>query len=269
MRADAQVLEYDGFIRYQIGRPADGPIVRPRAFAFITGSMSVDDRSAVLAAFNSPDNRDGSVIQLLLGSPAMSEGVDTKRIRHVHLMEPIWHFAGIDQIIARAVRYGSHDDLPEAERTVQPYVYLSDYPEGMKAMKEPTTDVSLYHKSLKKKVLIDSFFRLLVEASFDCTMHMRTASNAAKKHIKCMMCVPDGKPMFAKNVTEHLAKPSTCRHAAEQTVEVAEVKLGGRTFYWRRDAGGLHIYEFDSRTGSYVRLDPSGPWYAKVFAKLA
>lgn len=264
----AQVLEYDGFVEYQADAPDTGVIGRARTFAFITGDMDVDARSAILDAFNSPANRDGSVIQLLLGSPAMAEGVDTKRIRHVHIMESIWHFAGIDQIIARAVRYGSHDDLPEAERTVQPYIYLSDYPESYKSMKEPTTDVSLYFKSMKKKVLIDSFFRLLVEGSIDCTMHMRDASEVAKKQIHCMLCVPDGRPMFTKSVNEHLAEPISCRHAAEQTVEVSEIKLGGRTFYWRRDAGGLYIYELDRRTGGYIRLAPSSPWYAKVFVKL-
>jgi len=42
-------------------------------------------------------------------------------------MEPFFNFSVIQQVIARGVRYKSHLSLPEAERTVQPYIYLSDY----------------------------------------------------------------------------------------------------------------------------------------------
>ena len=68
-------------------------------------------------------------------SSAVAEGIDLKRIRHVHIMEPFWNYARINQVETRAIRYMSHADLPENEQTVQTYIYLSDYPLFMKNKK--------------------------------------------------------------------------------------------------------------------------------------
>lgn len=275
----AALLESRGWKRYVSG---DAPDRETRRYAYITGDMKVEERSAVLAAFNGPDNRECAVITLLFGSPAMSEGVDTKRIRHVHIMEPPWHFAAIDQIIARAVRLHSHDDLPEADRTVQPYIYLSDYPVGAKAEREqktvkkedgddePTTDVALYYKAIRKKLITDHFFRALIEASIDCTAHIKTASAIAKKNIHCMMCAPDNKPLFKRDIVADMAGPVTCVQASSRNVVVEEIKLAGQTFYWRREpTGALLIFEYDEPTSSYIKLAPSSKWYARVFKKLS
>lgn len=42
-------------------------------------------------------------------------------------MEPYWNYSLIEQIIARAVRYKSHNLLSKEEQNVQTYIYLSDY----------------------------------------------------------------------------------------------------------------------------------------------
>jgi hypothetical protein len=265
----AMVLEFDGYIRYNPHEfePVNGS--KAKRYAYITGDMKIEERSSVLNAFNSKENKDGSVIQLLLGSPAMSEGVDTKRIRHVHLMESLWHFSAIDQIIARAVRFGGHDDLPVDQRDVQPYIYLSDYPTGAKKKEEPTTDVMLYYKSLKKKIINDKFFKTLIEASIDCGIHMKSGSKAAQQNIKCMLCVPDNKRLFNPDIASHIRSPLTCRQSEAKNIKVSEVKLAGKKFYYSKAKNGaLRIYEFDAPTSSYIRLPPSSKWYSPLFEKL-
>jgi hypothetical protein len=261
----AAALETQGYSKYVIGDFEEKP-----RYAYITGDMTAEERSAVLFAFNGPENISGGIIQLLLGSPAMSEGIDTKRIRHVHIMEATWHFSAIEQIIARAVRLHSHDDLPAADRTVQPYIYLSDYPKGVARGDEPTTDIAMYYRALRKKLLNDQFFRALIEASIDCNVHIESASAVAKKHIKCMMCVPTNKPLFKPNILDDIATKCACIQSKSSDISVSEIKFRGRTFYYRKEpSGAFHLFEYDEPTSSYVRVDPNTHWYQAIFKKLA
>lgn len=265
----AMVLEYDGYKRYN---PLEYESIngsKEKRYAYITGEMTVDERSSILREFNSKENINGELIHLLLGSPAMSEGVDTKRIRHVHIMESLWHFSAIDQIIARAIRFGGHDDLPEADRNVQPYIYLSDYPEGAQKKNEPTTDIMLYYKAIKKKIINDRFFMTLIEASIDCSIHIKSASKTAKSNIHCMLCVPDNKRLFNPDIASHIRAPLTCRQSEPKNIKVSEVQIGGRKFYYLKgDDGALRIYEYDEPTSSYIQLPPSSKWYSPLFEKL-
>jgi superfamily II DNA or RNA helicase len=263
----AAALDSSGYSKYIIGDFEHKP-----RYAYITGDMTAEERSAVLFAFNGPENRAGEIISLLLGSPAMSEGVDTKRIRHVHIMEAPWHFSALEQIIARAVRFGSHDDLPAADRTVQPYIYLADYPAGTKRNDEPTTDVAMYYKALRKKLLNDQFFRAMIEASIDCSVHIKDkeTSAAARKHIKCMMCAPTNKPMFKQDIIDDIATPCACVQTKEQDVVVNEITYRGKTFYYKKEpSGALHLFEYNEPTSSFVRLSPMSSWYGALFKKLA
>lgn len=260
----AAALESRGYSKYIIGDFE----AKPR-YAYITGDMSPEERSAVLFAFNGPENRKGGIIQLLLGSPAMSEGVDTKRICHVHIMESPWHFSALEQIIARAVRLHSHDDLPESERTVQPYIYLSDYPSGGVRGDEPTTDIAMYYKALRKKLLNDQFLLAIIESSIDCNVHILSASTLAKKHIRCMMCAPTNKPMFKQNIVEDIVTPCACIQSRASDIKVSEVKYRNKTYFYKKDtSGAFHLFEYDVPTSSYIRVSPMSKVYTNLFKLL-
>lgn len=114
-------------------RPSD-------VYAIISGEVDVELRTEILEEFNKLENMHGERIKLLLISKTGAEGLDCKYIRAVHILEPFWNYIRIEQIIARAVRYKSHDDLPPEERKVQPYIYLSTYPKDMELVKISTID---------------------------------------------------------------------------------------------------------------------------------
>lgn len=106
-------------------------ITNPKKYIFYTGQESAEDRARLASIFSNKRNRDGDVINLMLLSGAGAEGLDLRNVRHIHIMEPYWNYGRIKQIIARAVRYLSHVDFDDlSQRTVQPYIYLSDYPES-------------------------------------------------------------------------------------------------------------------------------------------
>lgn len=97
----------------------------PRTFVVIGASTLIRTRQKYLAAFNDASNATGAVIQILIGSPMISEGLTLKCVRQVHLVEPCWNESRINQVVGRAVRYKSHELLPEIERTVTVLKYVA------------------------------------------------------------------------------------------------------------------------------------------------
>ena len=54
-------------------------------------------------------------------SKAGAEGVDTKNSNNIILLDHQWNDSTSEQIIARAIRFKSHFDLPKSERYVNVY----------------------------------------------------------------------------------------------------------------------------------------------------
>jgi len=81
-------------------------------------------------AFNSLKNIDGSVLKIMFGTQSVMEGVDFKRVRQVHVLDPWWNDSRMQQVIARAIRLCSHRELPEDQREVQVFIHLSTLGSG-------------------------------------------------------------------------------------------------------------------------------------------
>lgn len=87
-----------------------------------TGKTTEAERKQAVADYNS-----GKVKAILLSS-AGSEGLDLKGTRSFQGMEPHFNNKKIDQVIARGIRYKSHEHLPEKERKVRVMRYASTKP---------------------------------------------------------------------------------------------------------------------------------------------
>lgn len=97
----------------------------PRRFALWTGEESLGRKREIVAAYNDPANDDASRLQVVIGSPAIKEGVSFKRCRKVFVLEYHWNYSRIEQIFGRAVRYCSHKSLPTEDRRVKIYIYAA------------------------------------------------------------------------------------------------------------------------------------------------
>lgn len=78
-----------------------------------------------LVKFNSPENKNGKYIRIIIGSKMVSEMYSFKNIRQIHILTPEWNMASLDQVIGRGIRYGSHKDLPIEERNVSIYLHCA------------------------------------------------------------------------------------------------------------------------------------------------
>lgn len=117
----------------------------PEQYRYITftGSESDEVRQLALNIFNTnynelpesittvlldsgfTNNKEGQTCRVFCITSAGAEGISLKNVRAVHIMDPHWNEVRLKQVKGRAIRLGSHLDLPESERNVQIYTYLS------------------------------------------------------------------------------------------------------------------------------------------------
>lgn len=100
------------------------------------------------------DNYNNKLIDVLLITTAGSESLDLKNTRQIHIMELHWNESKINQIIGRAIRYKSHEDLKVSDRTVTIIKWISKF--GYKIPYE-TADEYLLKISEKKELMFEQF----------------------------------------------------------------------------------------------------------------
>jgi superfamily II DNA or RNA helicase len=152
-----------------------------KRFVVLGREMSAEARERYRGIFNSRQNRNGRLIRVLVGSPIMAEGVTLKNVRNVHVLEPFWNMSRVNQVIGRAVRNHSHDDLPLDERIVNVYKYAAVYPKDDFYIDKEKYIVS-YEKDKNNKIVE----RLLKTISVDC--------HALKEYNERMRRYEDGDP---------------------------------------------------------------------------
>jgi hypothetical protein len=242
-------------------------------YAIITGDVSFEDRSKIIKKFNTTENMNGKYISLLLISKTGAEGLDLKNVRHVHLIEPYWNYARISQIIARAARFKSHIDLQLKEQTVQPYIYLSDYPKDFneKKKKDLTTDIQLYTDSVRNKKLINEFYITLAESSIDCSIHSTSFTKDISSKIKCKLCSPNNVKLYNPLLSKQILLPDPCQELKESKIKAKTISIPGsdeKFVYSKTSDGNFYIYKFNKTINGYTILDSSDPIYSDIMIKL-
>jgi superfamily II DNA or RNA helicase len=158
-----------------------------RRFALYTGKEDAEEKEIIRCIFNSewdqvPSNiRDellrisgnnfyGEVINTLMISASGAEGINLRNVRYVHIVEPYWHPVRIEQVVGRARRICSHQDLPAELRTVNVFLYLMVYSQ---AQLKPLTKDEKAAADQEEALLASSDPKTVVDVS-----------NAALKYIR-------------------------------------------------------------------------------------
>ena len=213
-----------------------GPGKQPRYLSF-TGGEGEDVRAAALSIFNAKfselpesmnriltesgytDNKVGELCRVFCITSAGAEGLSLRNVRAVHVMEPYWNEVRVRQVKGRAIRIGSHLDLPVEDRNVSIYTYVSVFSDDAQGNKVPskridqsilihdsttaqsatdmgirvkpgatsyvvTTDEFFYSISERKRRVIEAIECILKSAAIDCEINMR------KNKEETFMCLP-------------------------------------------------------------------------------
>ena len=135
----------------------------------------------------------GDVIKVMMITSSGAEGINLRNTRFVHIVEPYWNKARLDQVIGRARRICSHQDLPEELRTVKVFIYISTLSKAQREDKNNrelmlhdlskvdgktafTTDESLYEISEIKDRINTQILRAIKETAIDCTLYNKESN---------------------------------------------------------------------------------------------
>ena len=174
LRSFIKFIEYHGYKNYKVY--GEGP----NRYAVWSGDEPHHMKEEIKQVFNQKENKDGSKIRMLLGSPSVKEGVSFKRVRQVHILEPYWNMSRILQIIGRAIRFCSHKDLPKVQRNVEVFLYLAT------RTGQNTIDQYIWELAKEKSKLISSFETALKESAVDCELfYNRNVYKTDEYKLKC------------------------------------------------------------------------------------
>lgn len=163
IEAFVKVLDANGF--YDFSKHGPGK----NRYAIWSGEECLKLRENICAHYNLRENKNGDMIKVILGSPAIKEGVSLLRVRKVHIMEPYWNMSRLEQIIGRAVRFCSHKDMPKDEREVRIYFYIAVDQNN----KTNTIDKYIMNMAFSKNKLIGQFEDVLKQAAVDYYLFQR------------------------------------------------------------------------------------------------
>lgn len=277
------VLEANGFTEFKIintpaGWKLDVPISErgKPMFALYTGTESAEQKEIVRNVFNgdweyipqslevdilsiSSNNLYGEVIKVFMITASGAEGISLKNTRYVHIMEPYWHPVRIQQVIGRARRICSHQELPEQLRTVDVFLYLMKFSD--KQLKSDatielrlkdtskrdgttpfTSDQALWEIATLKEEVTEKLLDSVKESSIDCSLHTSLGS----EKLKCFSFGTVTPNVFAYSASYTNEEFDNVAELNKKKIELdaEEVKIQGIKYAIVKSTGD--IYDWDS-----------------------
>lgn len=277
------VLEENGFARFKIKNvkeewmldldPAD---VGKPMYALYTGTETPEEKEIIRNVFNSDwqyvpkklteqlekiskNNYYGEIIKLLMITSSGAEGITLKNVRFVHVVEPYWHPARIEQVVGRAKRICSHSKLPEKHRTVDVFLYLmelskeqldSDSSVELKkkdlskydSVTPVTSDETLHEISSIKEEINKQLLTAVKESSIDCAIHSRSGS---KEPLACYSVGKANKNTFSYRPSYLKEEKDTVAVINEKKItwKAKKLQFGAKVFALRQDSNKLYDYD--------------------------
>lgn len=164
-------------------------------FAEITGDTSLKERKNIVDLYNA------SKLPVLMITAAGSEGLDLKETRNVYVLEPHWNQTRVYQTIGRAVRYKSHENLPEEERKVNVYFIVLSKP--VEAELGSADEFMLKLSLMKQEVIEDVYSAAAINNSIE-----KKVCNGGGK----MAPIPKGVVKLASLTWSEMAKALSIAH---------------------------------------------------------
>jgi len=120
----------------------------------------------ILDLYNSPKNRHGDYIKVIVGSRTISEAFSLRNVIFEAILTPHWNYSETAQALARGIRLGSHNDLADEKPSVSILQAVAVPNDGT-----PSLDLHMYVTSEDKDITIHGILRLLMEVAFDCALN--------------------------------------------------------------------------------------------------
>ncbi len=310
------IIEADGgsfrFSPKTIKSLRKGPGAEPRYMTFSGGELD-DVRKLSLNIFNAnfavlpeamkrelaayTDNKTGQLCRVFCITSAGAEGLSLKNVRAVHIMEPHWNDVRLEQVKGRAIRLGSHLDLPEDQRDVSIYTYISVFSDEARAkesgkgsidvtirLNDTINDVALLRKlglpipqglksytttsdehlliiSKRKKLIIDELQKVMKSAAIGCQLNM------AQNRDGTYQCFS-----LKGNVGDFLYHPDISvdklRTETEYKFKKVEVRAGYDVKLSKRPYKAIVVKNKEGKVTGFELYDPSDTEYKTLLGTM-
>lgn len=170
----AMCLEEHGYepaIGDKLLKDTSGEIARGSKgkYVLFTSDISDVEIRKALVQLKKPENADGSLIRVVIASPKVSEGVDFRFVRQIHVLDPWFNMSRIEQVLGRGMRTCSHSTLPFEHQNCTVYLHVCRYPDS----EQETVDEYIYRNYVEEKaVRIAKVKRVVMESAMDCDLQM-------------------------------------------------------------------------------------------------
>jgi superfamily II DNA or RNA helicase len=168
-RLFAMALEEHGFT------PASGPALLANPafkgkskgeYMLLSSEVSTAQTNALLQLARSERNVNGEKVRIIVTTPRISEGVNFRYVRQVHLLDPWWNMSRIEQVIGRALRTCSHQALPFEEQNCSVYLHVLRSDTEHESFDEYTYRTKVEEKGVK----IAKVRKIMEESAMDCPL---------------------------------------------------------------------------------------------------
>lgn len=134
-----------------------------KTFISFEDNTNETSKKNILQVFNSPENKNGDIIKIFIGSPMTAEGINFKNIRQMHILDPHWNYSRVEQITGRAKRFKSHELLDKKYRNIKVYRYAS-----VSNKAKYSIDLFKYELSFEKNWAIKTIENSIKKIAIDC-----------------------------------------------------------------------------------------------------
>jgi len=245
-------------------------------YVLFTSNTPDSDISKALIRLRSSSNANGDDIRVVIASPKVSEGVDFRYVRQIHVLDPWFNMSRLEQVIGRGMRTCSHARLPFKDQNCTVYLHVCRYANS----KQETVDEFMYRTFVEQKGRkIAKVKRYIMESAMDCSLQKNTNElplewkklripqirNEDAKELSLTleeMSAPtfeDGSPELSCKLTEmpedesHERPLSSILDVRDEVMDKL-LKLFSKKSIWKRD----DLYEdallkqYDEKTLSYI-----------------
>jgi hypothetical protein len=212
------ILEMNGYAEFKLKKTKTWEIdekvedANKPKFVLYTGTESTEEKEIVRNVYNgswdlvpatiarklmakSPKTKNmyGDIIKVLMITSSGAEGINLKNTRYVHIVEPYWHMVRVQQVIGRARRICSHEELPIELQTIKVFIYITTYSAKQKKSEDykvlhlidrskinseeiVTTDESLFEMAERKDRINQKLLDAVKSSAIDCKLYNKSGS---------------------------------------------------------------------------------------------
>ena len=274
------ILEKNGFTRFKLKKNdsdewevdiAEKDLGKP-TFALYTGTEEAEEKELIRNIYNgawdkiptkirdyvsklAENNNMGEIIKIFMITSSGAEGISLKSTRFVHIIEPYWHPVRIEQVIGRARRICSHNELEDEYKDVKVFIYLMTFADNQMLASELgglasrdllikdvskidgktplTSDEALWEISNKKQEINRQILDSLKSSSMDCSLHSKSTD------ANPIVCFPGGEPtpdefIITPDIQTGATDKDERRNQRKLKVKFESIELGGRKYAFKR-----------------------------------